>query len=169
MNFDFSIFRKASTAVADELATLDIKIAAANAEAFKHTTQTANKTDLKNDFDSWLATCPQQVAELAKRNLNPRQHTLRQQGPLFVIQDARHDVNPDALLVLLGATVAPDLKKIIYGAIDALTIDNESELTAEQRSIAVDRALKSMGELHARRDKLIADAKQAGMTLDKAQ
>lgn len=169
MNFDFSIFRKASTAVSDELATLDKKIAAANAEVFKHTTQTANKTDLKNDFDSWLATCPQQVAELAKRNLKPRQHTLRQQGPLFVIQDDRLDINPAALLVLLGATVAPALQKIIYGAIDALTIDNESELTSEQRSLAIDRALKSMGELDASRKKLIADAEQAGMTLDKYQ
>lgn len=166
MNFDFSIFRKTSIAVTNELTTLNAKIAEANAEVSKHSTQTPSKTDLKNDFDTWLATCPQQVAELAKRNLNPRQHTLRQQGPLFVIQDARLDINPAGLLALLGATVAPALQKIIYDAIDALVIDNESKLTAEQRSGAIDRALKSMGELHARRDKLIADATQAGMTLE---
>lgn len=166
MNFDFSIFRKAKKAAADELQSLDLQIANANAEIAKHSSQTANKTDLKTDFNSWLATCHEQVADLAKRNLNPRQNTLRKNGPLFVIRDDRGDVNPAALLALLGATAGPSLQKIVHGAIDAMVYDNESALSAAERATEINRATALLGELHEKRAKLIDEAAAAGLSLE---
>ena len=104
MNFDFSIFRKATKAVADELASLEDQIAATNTKINQYSYQTPHKTDLKNDFDAWLATCPGQIAGLAKQNLNPHQNTLLKNGPMFVILDKFGDVHPAALIALLGAT-----------------------------------------------------------------
>ena len=166
MNFDFSFFRKAKKAAADELTGLDAQIAAANGEISKHISQTANKADLKTDFDAWLATCPEQIASLAKRNLNPRQNTVRKNGALFVIQDDKGDVNPGALLALMGAIAAPAMQKIVHSAIDGMVYENESVLTADQRTAEIKRANDVLGGLHAQRQKLLEDAAAAGMTLD---
>jgi hypothetical protein len=166
MNFDFSFFREAKKAAADELTGLDAQIAAANGQISKHSYQSPSKADIKSDFDAWLATCPAQIADLSKRNLNPRQNTLRKNGPLFVIQDARGDVNPFALLALMGAIAAPAMQKIVHSAIDAMVYENESALTAVQRAAEIKRAGDQLGTLHARRQKLLDDAATAGLSFD---
>lgn len=166
MNFDFSFLRKAKKAAADELTSLDVQIVAANAEISKHNSQTANKADMKTDFDAWLATCPEQIAGLAKRNLNPRQNTLRKSGPMFVIQNDRGDVDPGALLALMGAFAAPAMQKIVHSAIDGMVYENESVLTADQRAAEIKRAFDLLARLDAQRKKLLDDAAAAGVSLD---
>lgn len=166
MDFDFSFLRKAKKDAAEELSRFDEQIAAANAAISKHTHQTANKADMKTDFDAWLATCPEQIASLAKRNLNPRQNMLRKTGPMFVIQDNRGDVDPGALLALIGAFAAPAMQKVVHSAIDALVYENESVLTADQRAAEIKRAADLLGKLHSQRQKLLDDATSAGLSLD---
>lgn len=166
MNFDFSFLRKAKKAAADELTGLDAQIAAANGEISKHISQTANKADMKTDFDAWLATCPEQIAGLAKRNLNPRQNTLRKSGAMFVIQDDKGDIDPGALLALMGAFAAPAMQKIVHSAIDGMVYENESVLTADQRAAEIQRAHDLLERLHAQRQKLLDDATAAGVSLD---
>ena len=166
MNFDFSFLRKVQKAAADELAGLDAQIATANSEISKHSSQTPSKADIKTDFDAWLATCPEKIAVLAKRNLNPRQNTLRKTGPMFVIKDDRGDIDPGALLVLIGAFAAPAMQKIVHSAIDGMVYENESVLTADQRDAEIKQAYDLLGRLHPKRQKLLDEATAAGVSLD---